>query len=443
MEHVFADSRAPFVGTNGTRYALVPLTRQYATQHLEDLARIHSLIPYIGDDPSSAFEATDETMVSRWHLSFAVECAGAPIAFLIATPRGYSARHPFRAAYIHRMAVREDHQGNQVGAQLVLMAIKLIFDAIPSLLTFTVQTNDERVNEPVISFYESLGFKRAYRVQYPSKTDVLLDLERDATTPRVASLMQLNGRAKFDGLRPKGKLPDPWSMRVTESAFPIWFGSTSKQKLDQYRFLFRAHGLRLYKLQQVIDLVEPQVEATRQNSESELVEAPLKLFSRFAATLQTYPVVVEDTMLFIEHFHENYDALAVLPGPDTKRWWQALGAQGVCRIMKSSRRRRAKYVCQIGVNWAPKEYANFRYEICGEIASKPQRDRQSERNFPYTNATFFHSIFVPEGANRTLASMDANEFFEYDYRRRCVQEAAPFLLALPTSSMQTPLFDTA
>jgi inosine/xanthosine triphosphate pyrophosphatase family protein len=94
-------------------------------------------------------------------------------------------------------------------------------------------------------------------------------------------------------------------------------------------------------------------------------------------------------------------------------------------------------VCQLGVALDRTTTHVFRAEVDGRIAQRPGLSAATRNNFPYTNGTFFHEIFVPRGADRPYGKMDAAEFARYDYRRRCVAQAAPAILP-PTS---TPFAD--
>jgi inosine/xanthosine triphosphate pyrophosphatase family protein len=149
------------------------------------------------------------------------------------------------------------------------------------------------------------------------------------------------------------------------------------------------------------------------------------MFSRFTALHQLYPIVIEDTMLFLEHFNSFYPQNRVLPGPDTKRWWLALKDKGVIQLMRDSKRRSATYVAQTGISNAPGHYEILRFELNGRISNEVRSNNNTNIGFPFINNTYFHSIFIPEGSNNTLAEMEAIEFSQYDYRRQCL------LLALP------------
>jgi len=212
-------------------------------------------------------------------------------------------------------------------------------------------------------------------------------------------------------------------MTAPRPAVHLYTGSP--EKLLQYRYLFGELDLQVAPLPAgVPDKLEPQVEGSGAEAEQVLVATPLDAVAELVERRRWYPFVVEDTMLFIEHFNRAYADEKILPGPDTKRWWRALGAAGVLELMAGSGTRRAQYVCQMGVLLGPGDRRVFRAEVNGSIARRiaPAHGEAPPGDFPRN--TFFHSIFVPDGASGTLASLDQDTYLRYDYRRRCLHAAA-------------------
>jgi inosine/xanthosine triphosphate pyrophosphatase family protein/ribosomal protein S18 acetylase RimI-like enzyme len=431
-----------FSGRDGSEYLIRQLDTEYAAKHSRALKALHKLIPYVGRDAEflSEVEGGDAKQLYRWSTSLAVEHQGKTIAFLTAYVRDYSERHPFRSAYIHRMSVAKDHQRNYVGAQLVASAVSLYFEAMPWLLTVTVQTNDEPKNAAVLAFYRRCGFRDRYTVEYLDKVDSLMEFERTNSTGPGSPFGDFEKLTTAPRSPVLNRLPNVFENSPTLECRTVFFGTTSNEKFLQYRCLLKSYGLRLQRLQHKISLTEPQIDHPGHLAESALVAGPLKLFSRFAAKNTSFPVMVEDTMLFIEHFNDNYNVHPILPGPDTKRWWMALRAEGVLRVLGASPRRAAKYVCQIGINYGPGQYGYFRHEQPGEIATAVRINPQSTSNFPYTNATFFHSIFIPQGSSRSLGEMDSRELLKFDYRRACIAKALPPLRQHGALDSQLGLF---
>jgi inosine/xanthosine triphosphate pyrophosphatase family protein len=219
---------------------------------------------------------------------------------------------------------------------------------------------------------------------------------------------------------------------TTNDAFEstIYLGTSSSVKSAQYAHLFARYGIRVLGVPLRLPLTEPQVEGVGSTAEALLVTEPLKSAARWVTRTPYLPFLIEDTMLFVEHFNDNFFEEPLLPGPDTKRWWSALGAEGILRLMQGSERREAIYVCQFGVLFGTGWYQTYRAEVRGSIAREMRTTDEAFASFPRTNAEFFHSIFVPTGSNHTYGEMGPAEFASFDYRARCVDAAAPQLRSI-------------
>lgn len=420
---------------DGRRIEIVRLTKAYARRQRDHLLALHNLIPYVewSEHDLMADSGPDgRPFWGRWQMSLVARVRGRPVGLLVTYLRTPEDRHPLESAYIHRLAVAETWQRRGVGTGLMHAAVNWYFRQLPWLLTVTSQTNDEASNQGVLDFYTAMSFTPTYAVIYPDKRDILLEIERDHGPPPRTHEIDSGHSIDVSGT--------PFAARPRWEAPRVYFGSSSREKINQYRHLMRCHGLQLRRLRTVVSLVEPQVEGHGAEHERALVAEPLKWFSRFAARSGTYPVVIEDTMLVIEHFNRDFQSDPILPGADTKRWWQALGAQGVLDLMQGSSRRRARYICQLGTTTGPGEYRTFRAEQEGTIATAVRASATGRTGFPLSNATFFHQIFVPDGEERTLAELAPHEFVLYDYRRRCLSDAASFLHASARRPGQAELF---
>lgn len=243
-----------------------------------------------------------------------------------------------------------------------------------------------------------------------------------------AYLTSASGSARPDALRPM-----------------VHLHTGSDEKRRQYRYLFAELGLELMPAPAGMpDKREPQIEDCGAAAEKLLVAKPLDDVAELVEREGLYPFVVEDTMLFIEHFNGNYANEKILPGADTKRWWRALGADGVLALMGDTETRSAQYVCQLAVLLGPGERRCFRAEVDGSIALRvdPPASHSDAPPGDFPRNTFFHSIFIPEGATATLAGMDQGTFLRHDYRRRCLAgAAAPILTAARQGVTSTALRD--
>jgi inosine/xanthosine triphosphate pyrophosphatase family protein/ribosomal protein S18 acetylase RimI-like enzyme len=402
----------------GEPYTVMVLSRLLAAAVAPAIVNIHNDIPHVlwtEDDLLSMESVSGVKYENKFVLSFLLlDHKGDVAGVLIAYRRTRTRRHPFESVYIHRLAIRSDIRGRTLGQQLVQTAINAYFSNYPGLQTVTVQTNLEDSNRDVLRFYDSIGFRRWGPVHYPEKTDILFEISR-AETPYLPWFGRSEIRFRGKGIVGDAGMP------------PVAFlASTSLVNKVQYSYLFQSHGIELRFVGSKLNFVEPQIDGADEYPEQQLVEFPLKNNARYLALSNKFPVVLDDTMLFIEHYNEGSPWL--LPGPDTKRWWAALGLDGILRTMEGSRRRRAKYVCQLGVAYGDGVYETYRYELAGRISDTIGGDPYLSSH-PFTDSHYFHKIFIPDGANRTLSEMEADEFFKYDYRRLCLEKAIPKIKA--------------
>ncbi len=166
----------------GNTYHVHRLTKQLARKNQMQLLAIHNIIPHVHWEDSNLLadkSLSGDPYVDKWKLSFMItRDDGKVIGLLIAYLRDKSVTHPLRAIYIHRLAIAPHYQGNGIGSSLLISALEDYPRILPDISTFTVQTNDEDSNRKVISFYESIGFKRFLPVRYPEKLDILMQLSR-------------------------------------------------------------------------------------------------------------------------------------------------------------------------------------------------------------------------------------------------------------------------
>ncbi len=439
LEHVVNENVA-ISDRTGQRYEVRALTQELAELYAASLVALHNEIPLVEwsveDLLTRQESAGRRPYLFRWRLSLAVfadnECIGLLLAYFRPAPEA----GPIESVYIHRLAVDPRYQLRGIGSALVRFAISKYFAQLRWLLSVTLQTNLGPENRGVMHFYHRLGFRQVSVVQYPHKKDALLEVDRFRWVHANILPTEAPGRAAKD-------IASSLAKDVTGPPI-VYFGSSSPQKIEQYTFLLRSFGFELRRARQEVSLVEPQVEGSGLASEELLVVTPLKGFAPFAQRSATYPFMIEDTMLFVEHFNRDFDRGALLPGPDTKRWWQALGVEGLLELMRGSERRRARYVCQLGLNLERGGYRTFRSELPGRIARQIGGSARGSEAFPYTNATFFHRVFIANSQDVPLSELAAVEFQAIDYRRACVVSAIETLrqtsVARPVVQYQEMLF---
>lgn len=345
----------------------------------------------------------------KWKYSFAIyNSSGEIIGVLISYFRIADEKHILDSLYIHKLSIREDYKNNGIGSKALQFVIQHVFKLMKWLLNITVQTNDCLENSKVLHFYEKNGFIRLYNVFYTDKVDILMLYKRPEELNSI-NCEQLYCPQQLKYYHPRlchivGALPA--IMQLPE----IYFSSTNYHKKNHVKFILQNYNIHVSFVSQPFPLTEPQIERADPEEELNLVRFPLKFISRF---INNTPYVVEDSMLFIEFFNRNNKKWE-LPGADTKRWWKQLEAEGLLSILGNTKKRKAKFVSQTGAYTQANEYYFGRGELSGSIAdSIPSCINSSIGTYPY----FFHQVFIPDGATKTLSEMNAFEFSQYDYMR--------------------------
>jgi inosine/xanthosine triphosphate pyrophosphatase family protein len=327
--------------------------------------------------------------------SVAISVGGSEVARIYARSRSASASHPISGVHVYAV----DYGGEtpvEVMAEAMESTAAHFFTEISDILTVTATARRGTVLHTAL----------AGRYRY-------VDSSHESVDSDVFEYTRHDWKPEFEATSKFLKIPT------------AYFHTSSSEKLSQYNYLFRFFGIELREpSDELPEKIEPQVNGVGDEQERAVVEIALDALESQVDNAGIYPFVIEDTMLFIEHFNREYDKEKILPGPDTKRWWRALGSGGVLELMEGSTRRRARYVCQLGVIVEPGVREFFRASIDGSIAS---RERSRASKSPYTNSTFFHTIFVPEGSRLTLGEMGAIDYAKSDYRTLCMTKAADVL----------------
>ena len=378
--------------------------------HCEEILGLVNIIPHIAWDTADLMSQDEDYYNNKWNYSYVIvnekkEIIGIIVAYF----RVADEKHIFDSLYLHRLAIAPKYQNQGIGTQAINYFINKAYEQIPWLLNISAQTNDTADNQKVINFYKNIGFKEMYNIYYPDKKDILMLFEKH----QKESLIKRNKRYHSLNLK-HPRLSLCIEEEKNNNVLPtIYFASTNAKKREIVHFIFNNYNIEVSFVKPPIELIEPQIESADLEEERKLVSVPLKMVSRFISTV---PYIVEDTMLFVEYFNRNNEQWE-LPGLDTKRWLRQMGLEGMLEIMGDTKRRKAKFVSQTGAYIKSSTYCYGRGEIQGRIAnevsvvSKPRYG-----TYPY----FFHLIFIPDGANKTLAEMDMHEYAKYDYMRKSI-----------------------
>lgn len=418
-----------FISTKREIIQIDKLSFKYCQKHSDELLRIVNIIPFVHWEKDEMFSQEEDYYKNKWNYSYVIKNSNdIIIGILFAYFRIADSKHIFDSLYIHRLAILPEYQNIGIGTEALIYFIKKSFAEIPWLLNISVQTNDNFENQHVIKFYRDIGFKEMYSILYPNKTDILFLLERRFY--KNPSTIQINGtilnlkHPRFNVTAEDNK---------EKNILPvIYFSTTNKKKREIVQFIFNNYNIDVHFTTPTIELTEPQIE--KPEDERNLVSLPLKTISRF---IDSVPYVIEDTMLFIEFFNRNGN-IWELPGLDTKRWLRQLQLDGLLDIMGNTNKRKARFVSQTGAYIESEKYCYGRGEIWGTIASKKAEIFTPKYGtYPY----FFHLIFIPDGAEKTLAEMDMHEYAQYDYMRKSIIQLINELSSISKFQREYTLFD--
>lgn len=394
-----------FLGKNRDRYVIKRLSPDIVKTYQNKILSLLSEIRLTNTD-HTYLDDNINLYPYRSELSYACFHDTNMVALLFSYFKKSDTDTPFDSIYIHRFAVEPVHRNNSVATNILNFCIKKYFDDIFWIKNISIQVTTSPMNISARNLYYKSGFFKFGIKEYENKKDELLLLQRNTVrvinscndsiiqNPRISAIYGDSNNLKF------------------------YFSTSSAKKKEQFSWLFSLYNLSLDFYDISSYLIEPQIDNSDIESEKMLVSHPIKYASRF---IKKKPFIVEDTMLFIEEFNKDYDHNPELPGLDTKRWWRQLENDGVLKLLHNSKKRRAKYVSQIGCYIDAKKYYFGRGELHGTIAMTASITDDSINNFPKTNPWFFHQIFIPDGYNVPLSLLTSYEFTKVDYRRKALE----------------------
>ncbi len=124
------------------------------------------------------------------------------------------------------------------------------------------------------------------------------------------------------------------------------------------------------------------------------------------------PLLIDDSGLFI-------DSLKGFPGVYSSFVMETIGCEGILRLMKDKKERKARFECVIGFLADKDQQMNvFKGESHGLIT----KEKKGLKGFGYD------PIFKPKECDRTFAEMDPEEKNKLSHRGRAVEKLIDFLV---------------
>ena len=180
----------------------------------------------------------------------------------------------------------------------------------------------------------------------------------------------------------------------------IFFATNNVYKFDEARRVLAEYNVAVGMLR--VKSLEIQSESLEEIAKASVLDAFDKC---------RLPIIVEDAGLFI-------DALNGFPGPYAAYAYKTVGNQGLLRLMKNIKARRAHFESAVAYFSAElKSPVCFHGEVIGKIAD--EETRGSGRS-----GFGFDPIFKPLSSSKTFAEMMIAEKNEHSHRARALRKFA-------------------
>ena len=120
--------------------------------------------------------------------------------------------------------------------------------------------------------------------------------------------------------------------------------------------------------------------------------------------------------IFVEDGSASFKALNTLPGPYLKDFYEALGNDGLCKLLNGKKRDAVVRVVIVFIDSKNKEHV-FTGEVEGEIVAKPRGKK----------GWGWDPVFRPKGSRKTFGEMTMNEKNKYSMRAIALQHFKKWL----------------
>jgi len=185
--------------------------------------------------------------------------------------------------------------------------------------------------------------------------------------------------------------------------------------LPSDRILFLATG-NLYKVKEAAAILAEfqirvrRVESAKVEIQSDDIVEIASFASEELSRRHSGVVAVEDSGLFV-------DSLKGFPGPFSSYAYQAIGPNGILRLLGTSSRRKARLRAAVAVSRSGHTLKIFTGEVRGRIAHSKRGD----------NGFGFDPIFIPTGSLRTFGEMSVEEKNKQSHRRKAFRQLGMWL----------------
>lgn len=182
----------------------------------------------------------------------------------------------------------------------------------------------------------------------------------------------------------------------------LYFVTQNEGKLLEARQYLNPLGIEVERVS--IPFIEPGEGTVKEISRIKLKQALMAGLER---------VMVDDAGIYLE-------AYPSFPGVLSKRIFQQIGYRGIRKLLDGESRN-AWFEGAVSISWNGK-IKTFLGVTRGRIIEHFPDQLQVDVQFP------FDPIFIPEGADRVMNEMSADERLFYSYRRKALEKLAKWLM---------------
>jgi ribosomal protein S18 acetylase RimI-like enzyme len=163
-------------------YQSLDLTHNFAQAHVNELVELANTIPLITHTPEEIMAESkgERQLYDKWLHGLVVVKGGETVGFVGAYERANedNEQYPENTLYISELAISEAHRRQGIATALMNLFFHkndaLGLQTLSGNLNYSVQTNSAGWNQPVIDFYNSLGFNERATKKYEDRTDLIL-----------------------------------------------------------------------------------------------------------------------------------------------------------------------------------------------------------------------------------------------------------------------------
>lgn len=176
----------------------------------------------------------------------------------------------------------------------------------------------------------------------------------------------------------------------------VIFVSKNRHKLEEMQKILCRHGITLKQIKAEVP------EKADGNIEEVAVDKAKKAYAKIKK-----PLIIEDTGVF-------FDDYGNFPGVQAKRAFLLLGFEGLLKMVRSSKTKKAHFTTVICYIWGKGKYKTFSGKLKGKLLTKLVNEKADV--LPY------EKFFMPNGKKKTLSQISREEKNKFSHRAQATEK---------------------